>query len=128
MYRYSSTSILTLLSGLFGFALPLVFLQPARPQSTSNNTIYLNQAWSQDDREWYYHFSQGSAVLSYDIFMNMEVADTQNLFRSNANLMRYGMIPEAANSMNPDALPIGLAKATVAKPIKGWPAGDYVGP
>jgi len=130
MHRSSTTWIMILLSYPLSLALPFVFLQPspARAQSTSDNTIYLNQAWSQDDREWYYHFSQGSAVLSYDIFVNMEVADSQELFRSNANLLRYGMIPEAANAMNPDALPIGLSKTTVSKPIKGWPIGDYVGP
>jgi hypothetical protein len=39
-------------------------------QATSDNIIYLNQAWSQDDRDWYYHFSQGSVVISYDIVLN----------------------------------------------------------
>jgi hypothetical protein len=42
--------------------------EPAAAQSPSDPVIYLNQAWSQEDREWYWHFSQGSAVLSYDIF------------------------------------------------------------
>ena len=36
---------------------------PAMAQSTSDDVIHLNQAWSQDDREWYYHFSQGSVVF-----------------------------------------------------------------
>jgi mono/diheme cytochrome c family protein len=103
-------------------------LIPARAQ-TSDSIIFLNQAWSPDDREWYYHFSQGSAVLSYDIFLNLEAADSQDLFRSDAYLARrYGLIPDAANWSNPDGLPIGLSRTTVAKPIKGWPVGDYVGP
>jgi hypothetical protein len=34
-------------------------LVPARAQ-TSDNVIDLNQAWSQNDREWYWHISQGS--------------------------------------------------------------------
>jgi hypothetical protein len=104
-----------------GFFLPA----PATAQSTSDNVIYLNQAWSQDDREWYYHFSQGSAVISYDIFLNLEVAGGQDLFRSNANSAQYGLFPEAANQFNPDALPIGIAKTTIVTPLKGWPAGDY---
>jgi mono/diheme cytochrome c family protein len=121
-----STAVLLSRSALIGCAVALC-LRPATAQ-TSDNVIYLNQAWSQDDREWYYHFSQGSAVLSYDIFLNVEVADGQELFRSDANLVRrYRMIPEAANSINPDGLPIGLSKTRVAKPIKGWPAGDYIG-
>ena len=37
-------------------------------------------------------FSQGSTVLSYDIFLNLEVAGSQELFRSDANSERYGLI------------------------------------
>ena len=112
------------------FALASSFLGPpttAAAQSSDQSVIYLNQAWSQDDREWYYHFSQGSAVLSYDIFLNLEAADSQELFRSGLNSPRYGMIPEAANPDNPDGLPIGISKTVVATAIKGWPAGNYAG-
>ncbi len=101
---------------------------PATAQSANDGITYLNQAWSQNDREWYYHFSQGSAVLSYDIYLNLEVAGGQELFRSDANSMRYGLIPEAVSPYNPDGLPIGISKTTVAAPIKGWPVGDYAGP
>ena len=108
---------------------PALAQQPTTPpaQSSGDSVIYLNQAWSHDDREWYYHFSQGSAVLSYDIFLNMEAADSQDLFRSGLNSPRYGMVPEAANPDNPDGLPIGVSKTVVATGIKGWPAGDYAG-
>jgi hypothetical protein len=98
--------------------------QAGAPQASSEPVIYLKQGWSQDDREWYYHFSQGSAVLSYDIYLNLEVADSQDLIRSSAN---YGLLPGPVNSYNPDGLPIGISKTTVATPIKGWPAGDYAG-
>jgi hypothetical protein len=68
---------------------------PTAAQTPSDQSvIYLNQAWSQDDRDWYYHFSQGSVVLSYDIFLNLEVADGQELFRSDANSERYGLITQ----------------------------------
>ena len=96
-------------------------------QTASEPVIYLNQAWSQDDRDWYYHFSQGSVVLSYDIFLNLEVADGQELFRSNAISERYGLIAQAPGPANPDGLPIGISKTTVATPIGDWPAGDYAG-
>ena len=94
---------------------------------SGQSVVHLNQAWSDDDREWYYHFSQGSAVLSYDIFLNLEVANGQELFRSDANSTRYGLIPEASNWMNPDGLPIGISKTNVATTIGEWPAGDYAG-
>jgi RoxA-like, cytochrome c-like len=112
-------------------AAPAIAQQPPSPAGTQP-VIYLDQAWSQEDREWYYNFSQGSAVLSYDIFLNLEVADGRDLFRSVANSERYGLIPQAANPrFNPDGLPIGISKTTVATPIKGlpagWPAGTYAG-
>jgi hypothetical protein len=101
----------------------------AAQTSSDQSVIYLNQAWSQDDRDWYYHFSQGSVVLSYDIFLNLEVADGREPFRSDANSERYGLITQPAGSpYNPDGLPIGISKTTVATPIAGWPAGDYAGP
>jgi hypothetical protein len=100
---------------------------PATAQSANDGITYLNQAWSQDDREWYYHFSQGSAVLSYDSFLNLEAAGSQELFRSDASTARYGLLPEPANTYNPDGLPIGFSKTTVATRVGAWPAGEYVG-
>ena len=99
----------------------------AAAQSPGDSVIYLDQAWSQEDREWYYHFSQGSAAISYDIFLNLETADNQSLFRDGLSDPRYGLISDAVSPENPDGLPVGLGKTTVAKPIKGWTAGDYIG-
>ena len=97
-------------------------------QATDQSVVILNQAWSQEDREWYYNFSQGSAVIAYDMYLNLEVAGSQELFRSDANSERVGLIPQPANPRsNPDGVPIGISKTTVATPIKGWPAGDYAG-
>jgi hypothetical protein len=117
-------SALILLSSVGSGSMPT---SAAAQTASDQSVIYLNQAWSQDDREWYYHFSQGSAVLSYDIFLNLEVANSQELFRSDANSIRYGLIPEGPNGFNPDGLPIGISKTTVAAPIGEWPAGDYAG-
>ena len=103
---------------------PVNAQQAGTPPASSEPVIYLNQGWSQEDREWYYHFSQGSAFLSYDIYLNLEVADSQDLLRSGA---RYGLLPGTASLYNPDGLPIGISKTRVATPIKGWPAGDYAG-
>jgi mono/diheme cytochrome c family protein len=118
---------------MFTFFLALVFwpltLEPATRQSSGEPVIYLDQGWSQDDREWYYQVSQGSAVISYDIFLNLEVAGGQELFRSDVNSDRYGMITQPANPrFNPDGLPIGLSKTMVTKALmKDEQAGEYVG-
>jgi len=99
----------------------------AQQAPTADPVILLDQAWSKEDREWYYHFSQGSAVLSYDLFLNIEAAESQELFRSGLNSPRYGLVPSAVGPFNPDGLPIGVSKTNVPTAIKGWPAGDYAG-
>jgi hypothetical protein len=73
-------------------ALSMAVPVSAQQASPADPVIYLNQAWSQEDREWYYQFSQGSSILPYDIFLNLEVAGGQELFRSDANSERYGLI------------------------------------
>ncbi len=109
----------TVLAGLITAACALGLL-PARPAaaqaSGSDPVIYLDQAWSQADRETYYQIQQGAQVISYDIFLNLEVAGSQELFRSDANSDRYGLIPQALNPRtNPDGLPIGISKTVVTE-------------
>lgn len=68
--------------------------------------------------------SQGSEALSYDIFLNLEVADGQDLFRSDANTDRYGLIPQTPTpGTNPDGLPIGISKTVATNPR--W-KGEYI--
>ncbi len=96
--------------------------QHAKAQQGSSEPIYLNQGWSQEDREWYYHFSQGSAFLSYDIYLNLEVAGSQDLLRSGA---RYGLLPGPVNSYNPDGLPVGISFPRLR--LQGGPARRRLG-
>lgn len=64
----------------------------------------------------YYQTSQGSQVMSYDIFLYLEVAESQDLFRSDANSDRHGLLPQPPNPRtNPDGLPIGLTKTVVTE-------------
>jgi hypothetical protein len=91
----------------------------------SDGVVYLDQGWSQADRESFYHVPQGSQMISYDIFLALEVADGQELFRSDANSDRFGLIPQRSDPQtNPDGLAIGLAKSVVARgPWKGEAIG-----
>ncbi len=73
----------------------------------------------------FYQISQGAKIISYDIVLNLEVAGGQELFRSDANSERYGLITQAANPRtNPDGLPIGLTKTVVTE---GRWKGDSIG-
>lgn len=112
-----------------GFAFELFPAALADAQTAREPVTYLDQAWSQADREWYYNFSQGATVMSYDILLNLEVADSQELFRSDANSERYGLIPQPPNPRtNPDGLPIGISKTVISTPAwKGAVTGEFAG-
>ena len=63
--------------------------------------------------------------MPYDIFLSLEAAGSQELFRSDANSERYGLTPDPPNPQwNPDGLPIGLGKTvTPDGPWKGVDVG-----
>lgn len=63
----------------------------AVPQSSDNSVIYLDQGWSRADRDTWYWIPQGSVMMSYDIFQNLELADSQEPFRSDANMAYQGV-------------------------------------
>jgi mono/diheme cytochrome c family protein len=100
-------------------------VRAAAAQAPTDQVVYLDQGWTPEIRESYYHISQGSAVMPYDIFLSLEAAGSQELFRSDANSERYGLTPDPANPQwNPDGLPIGLGKtATTDGPWKGDDVG-----
>jgi hypothetical protein len=103
----------------------LAFAAPPAAHAANSPVIFLDQGWSQADRETYYQISQGSAVLSYDIFMNLEVAGGQDLFRSDSNSDHFGMSTQAATpGSNPDGLPVGISKTVIKE---GRWKGEYAG-
>jgi processive rubber oxygenase RoxA-like protein len=97
----------------------------AAAQAPTSPVIFLDQGWSKEVREGYYHISQGSTVIPYDIFLNLEAAGGQELFRSDANSERFGLTPDPADpETNPDGLPVGLSKTvTTDGPWKGEDVG-----
>jgi len=120
---WGMASVVMLLSGAYA----LIHLRPVRAaaQASTDNVIFLDQGWSKEVRESYYHISQGTTVMPYDIFLNLEAAGSQELFRSDANSERYGLTPDPADPQwNPDGLPVGLGKTvTTEGPWKGEDIG-----
>lgn len=98
------------------FGMAVIGTSPSVAQDKPrDNVTFLNQNWSPEERLQYYFTSQGSAATRYDVILGLEQADSQELFRSDANMARYGLVPASADpTYNPDALPIGIAKV-VAK-------------
>ncbi|MHC0067056.1 di-heme-cytochrome C peroxidase [Nostoc sp. UIC 10890] len=116
--------VLLALAGVV-MALAFTLASFAQDRPTKAKVVYLDQGWSQEDRLRYYYTSQGSAAMSYDIFLNLEAANNQGLFRADDNLARYGFVPQPADSKyNPNGLPIGITRTVVTD---GRWKGKWVG-
>ena len=90
-----------------------------------NQVIYLNQAWTPEQRAQFYWTSQGSALMSYDIYLNLAAAGSNDLFNSTKHINTLGLLTEPPNlTANPDNLPVGITKTVVNK---GQFKGNYVG-
>ncbi len=77
-----------------------------------DNIVYLQQGWRVQDSLWFYNMTQGSNLIPYDFFLHLEQADSTSLFRDNTNMNRYRYLPQAKTKLNPDALPVGMARDT----------------
>jgi cytochrome c5 len=73
-------------------------------------TAYLSQNWTAQERQYFYFANQGSSLLPYDYFLHLETAHSKTLFRSDDNVIRYGLIPAQKSVNNPDGLPVGFAR------------------
>jgi len=108
-----------------GWGLLLAILLAGTPAAAQSPITYLNQAWSPADRAAFYWTSQGSALLSRDLYLALETADGSGPFNGPANSDRLGLLTDTPDAVaNPDALPIGLARTSIAT---GRFAGDWVG-
>ena len=124
MFRWVGSLIIALfaLARLTQYGLAQTAVDTA---SYADGVKFLDQNWSHDERLEYYYTSQGSAALRYGIFVAVEQVDTQDLFRSDANLARFGFVTQPADpEYNPDGLPVGIAKAKV--PDGRW-KGEWAG-
>ncbi|PUA30802.1 MAG: hypothetical protein B0W54_02165 [Cellvibrio sp. 79] len=77
---------------------------------SANRVVYPQQNWSTTDSSWFYNATQGSNLIPYNIFLHLEVAGSEQLFRSDENMDRLRYLPQKASSLNPDALPVGWVK------------------
>ena len=114
----------------------LVVTSASQPASADDEIVYLDQGWTDEERERFYYTTQGSQLIPYNWFLVLEQAASDEPFKSDDNIRRLGFLPARAKSAhNPDVLPIGFAKddnpATVAYSIKesflgrGFRQSDY---
>ncbi len=102
--NYLKHTVLTLLFSILSISVPLVYA------ADTGDISYLEQNWSDEERDYFYFADQGSRLIPYDFFLHLEQSDSEQLFRSDNSMLSFGFIPAAASDNNPDSLPIGLAR------------------
>jgi hypothetical protein len=73
---------------------------------------YLDQGWSEEQRQQFYTTPQGS----YEWFLNLEQPGANKLFCSEEYMERFRYLPNRNKKTNPDGLPVGFVKES---PLEG---------
>lgn len=73
--------------------------------------VYLEQNWNDADRDWFYFIDQGSRLMPYRIFKNLEQSNNEKLLAEPFNLLRFGFLSAKKSKLNPDGLPVGFTIA-----------------
>lgn len=81
---------------------------------------YLDQGWSEGDSLWFYSTTQGSDLLPYDFFLELETAGSDKPLLNRENIARWRYLPQHATNRNQDALPVGFVK-------DAYKGRDYLG-
>lgn len=77
---------------------------------SAKRVVYAKQNWGGADSLWFYNVTQGSNLIPYELFLHLEVAGTEKLFRADANMNRLRYLPQKSSISNPEGLPVGWVK------------------
>src|SRR5688572_12080572 len=69
---------------------------------------YLEQNWSDDDRQWFYTTPQGSKLIPYAWAFALQRAGGDAPWIE--NLERFGFLANARAAHNPQGLPVGVVR------------------
>lgn len=102
--------------------------EPPRPVPVSlpqkiGDYWYLDQNWTDAERQWYYSTTQGSQIMPYDWFMALpDPSVTTPLDQSyfHKGLTRYGYLPASKSGWSDGVLPVGFIKDTDPKDGANW--------
>ncbi|HEY5949179.1 MAG TPA: cytochrome c [Kofleriaceae bacterium] len=72
--------------------------------------VFVEQGWSDTTRAAFYQTTQGSRMLPYSWFLNLEQATSRQRFNAPSNMRRMGFLVDGATVTNPDNLPVGFAR------------------
>ncbi len=73
-------------------------------------TMFLNQGWDSEQREEFYFTAQGSQLIPFKWFLELEQANSDKPFRHADNIRKYGFLPTEPTKRNPNGLPIGFVR------------------
>ena len=79
-------------------------------QQPDSKLVYLEQNWTPAESVRFYYTSQGSQILPYAWFLNLERAGSETPLRDDANMLRLGYLVQKRDVANPDGLPVGFVK------------------
>lgn len=71
---------------------------------------FLDQGWDAWTRTAFYETTQGSRMLPYKWFVELEQADNGKKLRAAENMRKMGFLVDGASGTNPHGLPVGFAK------------------
>jgi hypothetical protein len=83
-------------------------IRSARAEPSAAQVLrYAEQGWSAADRDAFYTTSQGSLMMPYAWFRALRRMDVDEPFAGD-QLQRYGYLPNAKSTSNPEGLPVGF--------------------
>jgi hypothetical protein len=84
-----------------------------RPPVITDN-LFLNdtgdKVLTEDERQRYYHLSQGSQIMPYAWFVSLEQTLSQEPWMAPDHIAQFRLLPDPNTNGNPDRLPLGWAK------------------
>ena len=105
-YGILATVLVAVLASLIFFLGSFTLPAPVEMYSL----VQTNQKWTDQERQWFYHTSQGSEVMPVEWFLALEQPDSRNPFLASDYMSRFRFVPDP-NPMNNEArLPVGFAR------------------
>lgn len=125
-------------TSLAGFAclLFLVLTQNSLAQSCDSglsegaydSEVVLPQNLNCEERQEFWFTDQGSQIIPYKWFLQLEQPDNSNKFADPANMDEYRYLPKKPTARNPDGLPVGFTKGSAkSNRAYGKISNDWLG-
>ncbi|HEB93456.1 MAG TPA: hypothetical protein ENI94_08315 [Gammaproteobacteria bacterium] len=125
MWKINKTTILIALStlGLMSCSAQQIGADMQEGQHTTSaigQVVNLDQGWTVDTQQSFYTTTQGSRILPYRWYLNLEQKNSQTLFRDNDHIARLKYLPSKKNRWNPDGLAVGFTKDIDKESQQAW--------